>query len=546
MAVPLSLVGTFGGMYLCGYSLDNLSLMALTISTGFVVDDAIVVLENITRYVEEGERPLAAAFRGAREIGFTVLSMTISLVSVFIPILLMGGLVGRLFREFAVTLTIAVTLSLIVSLSVTPMMCSRFLRSERAGDTGGSTGSASGPSTGWPACTIGACAGFSGTGDSSMLVTFATICLNVYLYTIVPKGLFPQQDVGRIVGAIQAEQDISSDGHARQDAGVRQHGDGRSRREQRGRLLRRHGQSHEHRAHVRRAQAVGERKISVDLVIQRLRGKLAHVPGATLFLQAVQDVRVGGRMSNAQYQYTLQSTDLNELNSFAPRMLAKLRTVEGLRDVATDQQNRGLQASLVIDRDTASRLGILPQLIDNTLYDAFGQRQVSNIYTPLNQYHVVLEVPPAYQQNPDALKSIYVKSSTGSQVPLSAFAHFSQGTTPLAVNHQGFFPAVTLSFNLAPGFALGDAVVNIQAAERQMNMPASIRASFQGTAQAFQASLASQPILILAAIITVYIVLGVLYESFIHPITILSTLPSAGWAPSSPSSSSAGISTSSR
>src|SRR5262250_505431 len=272
----------------------------------------------------------------------------------------------------------------------------------------------------------------------------------------------------------------------------------------------------------------GERKLPVDLVIQRLRGKLAHVPGATLFLQAVQDVRIGGRMGNSQYQYTLQSTDLNELNAFAPRMLAKLRTIEGLRDVSTDQQNRGLQASLVIDRDTASRLGILPQLIDDTLYDAFGQRQVSNIYTPLNQYHVILEVPPQYQQNPDALKSIYVKSSTGKQFPLSAFTHFAESTTPLAVNHQGFFPAVTLSFNLAPGVALGDAVANIQAAERQMNMPPSILASFQGTAQAFQASLASQPILILAALVTVYIVLGVLYESFIHPITILSTLPSAG------------------
>jgi multidrug efflux pump len=272
----------------------------------------------------------------------------------------------------------------------------------------------------------------------------------------------------------------------------------------------------------------GQRKVPVDLVIQRLRAKLAHVPGATLFLQAVQDVRIGGRMSNAQYQYTMQSTDLNELNAFAPRMLAKFRTLDGLRDVATDQQNRGLQASLVIDRDTASRLGILPQLIDDTLYDAFGQRQVSNIYTPLNQYHVILEVSPQYQQNPDALKAIFVKGANGAQVPLSAITHFSAGTTPLAVNHQGFFPAVTLSFNLAPGMALGDAVTTIQAAERQMNMPASIRASFQGTAQAFQASLASQPILILAALVTVYIVLGVLYESFIHPITILSTLPSAG------------------
>ena len=528
VAVPLSLVGTFGGMYLFGYSLDNLSLMALTISTGFVVDDAIVVLENITRYIEEGQSPMAAAFRGAREIGFTVLSMTISLVSVFIPILLMGGLVGRLFREFAVTLTIAVVLSLLVSLSVTPMMCSRFLRPARDSGHGRLYRLAEGA--------FDAAAGLYDRTlrwvlrhrRFTMIVTMATVCLSVYLYTVVPKGLFPQQDVGRIVGAIQAEQDISS--VAMRDkmrefvttvmadpdvSNVVAFSGGAGNTTNTGRMF-------------VVLKPWGERKVPVDLVIQRLRGKLAHVPGATLFLQAVQDVRIGGRMSNAQYQYTLQSTDLAELNAFAPRMLAKLRTVEGLRDVSTDQQNRGLQASLVIDRDDASRLGILPKLLDDTLYDAFGQRQVSNIYTPLNQYHVILEVPPAYQQNPDALKSIYVKSSTGKQVPLSAITHFSQSTTPLAVNHQGFFPAVTLSFNLAPGMALGDAVANIQAAERQMNMPASIRASFQGTAQAFQASLSSQPILILAALVTVYIVLGVLYESFIHPITILSTLPSAG------------------
>jgi multidrug efflux pump len=528
VAVPLSLVGTFGGMYLFGYSLDNLSLMALTISTGFVVDDAIVVLENITRYVEEGESPLAAALRGAREIGFTVLSMTISLVAVFIPILLMGGLVGRLFREFAVTLTIAVTLSLLVSLSVTPMMCSLFLRPARATGHGRLYRMGERAFDALVRLYDRTLSWVLRHQRFTMVVTLATVCLNVYLYVIVPKGLFPQQDVGRIVGSIQAEQDISST--AMRDkmrefvntvmadpdvSNVVAFTGGGGNTTNTGRMF-------------VVLKPWGERKIPVDLVIQRLRGKLAHVPGATLFLQAVQDVRIGGRMSNAQYQYTLQSTDLSELNAFAPRMLAKLRTVEGLRDVATDQQNRGLQASLVIDRDTASRLGILPQLIDDTLYDAFGQRQVSNIYTPLNQYHVILEVPPAYQQNPDALKSIYVKSSTGKQVPLSAITHFSESTTPLAVNHQGFFPAVTLSFNLAPGVALGDAVASIQAAERQMNMPPSIRASFQGTAQAFQASLASQPILILAALVTVYIVLGVLYESFIHPVTILSTLPSAG------------------
>jgi multidrug efflux pump len=527
VAVPLSLVGTFAGMYLFGYSLDNLSLMAITIATGFVVDDAIVVLENITRYLEAGESTMAAAFRGAKEIGFTVLSMTVSLVAVFIPILLMGGLVGRLFREFAVTLTIAVAISLLVSLSVTPMMCSRLLRPTRASRHG-------------RLYRFGERA-FDGLFNLyertlgwvlrhqriTLLVTLATICLNFYLFAIVPKGLFPQQDVGRIVGSIQAEQDISFPAMqeklrtfvdiVRADPDVVTvvgftGGGGNTTNTGRMFIV---------------LKSWGERKLPVDLVIQRLRGKLSHVPGATLFLQAVQDVRIGGRQSNAQYQYTLQSTDLNELNAFAPRMLGKLRTLDTLRDVATDQQNRGLQAALTIDRDTASRLGILPQLIDDTLYDAFGQRQVSTLFAPLNQYHVILEVAPAFQQNPDALKAIFVKSSTG-QVPLSAITRFAPSTTPLAVNHQGFFPAVTLSFNLAPGVALGDAVTSIQAAERQMNMPASVRASFQGTAQAFQASLANQPILILAALLTVYIVLGVLYESFIHPITILSTLPSAG------------------
>jgi multidrug efflux pump len=527
VAVPLSLVGTFGGMYLFGYSLDNLSLMALTVATGFVVDDAIVVLENITRYLEAGDSPMAAAFRGAKEIGFTVLSMTVSLVAVFIPILLMGGLVGRLFREFAVTLSIAVALSLLISLSVTPMMCSRFLRSARA--------SGHGRLYRFGERAFDAVFNLYDRTLSwvlrhqrlTLLVTLGTIGLNFYLFAIVPKGLFPQQDVGRIVGSIQAEQDISFPAMqeklrtfvdiVRADPDVVSvvgftGGGGNTTNTGRMFIV---------------LKSWGERKLPVDLVIQRLRGKLSHVPGATLFLQAVQDVRIGGRQSNAQYQYTLQSSDLTELNAFAPRMLGKLRTLDTLRDVATDQQNRGLQAALTIDRDTASRLGILPQLIDDTLYDAFGQRQVSTLFAPLNQYHVILEVAPPFQQNPDALKEVYVKSPTG-QVPLSAITRFAASTTPLAVNHQGFFPAVTLSFNLAPGMALGEAVTSIQAAERQMNMPASIRASFQGTAQAFQASLANQPVLILAALLTVYIVLGVLYESFIHPITILSTLPSAG------------------
>ena len=528
VAVPLSLLGTLGGMYLFGYSLNNLSLMALTISTGFVVDDAIVVLENITRYVEAGESRLAATLRGAREIGFTVLSMSISLVAVFIPILLMGGIVGRLFREFAVTLSLAILVSLLVSLTATPMMCAQFLTSTRETTHGrlyrfaervfDETVHFYERTLGW----------VLRHQPIVMVVLLATIAVNIYLFFVVPKGFFPQQDSGRIVGNIQAEQDISF----------------LAMREKMGEFARIVGadpavanvvvftggnQNTTNTARMFLAlKPLHERKISADQVIGRLRPKTAHVPGATLFLQSVQDLRIGGRPTSTQYQYTLQSTNLAELNAFAPRMLAKLRELPGLRDVATDQQNRGLQAALVVDRDVAARLGIQAQAVDDTLYDAFGQRPVSTIYRPLNQYRVVLEVAPEFQQNPDALKALYVKSSTGQQVPLSAISRFAPSTTPLAVSHQGFFPSVTLSFNLAPGVALGDAVTTIQAAERQMNMPASIRASFQGTAQAFQAALANQPILILAALVAVYIVLGVLYESFIHPITILSTLPSAG------------------
>ena len=528
VAVPLSLLGTFGGMYLIGYSLDNLSLMALTIAVGFVVDDAIVVLENITRYLEEGMAPIPAALRGAREIGFTVMSMSTSLVAVFIPILFMAGLVGRLFREFAVVLTLAIGVSLFVSLSVTPMMCSRLLRSshevthgrlyrltERAFD--------------------GVLAFYGVTLRWALrhwIVTLAiavlTVVVNVALFIQVPKGFFPQQDTGRLVGNIQADQDISFP--AMRDK-MREYVDivrtdpavsdvvaftgGNLNTTNTGRMF-------------VALKPLNARQLSADKVIERLRGRTARVPGANLFLQAVQDLRIGGRGSNAQFQYTLQSTELAELNAFAPQMLARLRGVEGLRDVATDQQNRGLQAALTIDRDSASRMGILPRVIDDTLYDAFGQRQVSTIYKALNQYFVVLEVAPAFQQSPDALKGVYVRSSAGGQVPLAAITKFAPSTTPLAVNHQSFFPSVTLSFNLAPGVALSDAVTRIQALEREMRMPASIRASFQGTAQAFQASLSTQPILILTALISVYIVLGVLYESLVHPITILSTLPSAG------------------
>jgi multidrug efflux pump len=493
-----------------------------------VVDDAIVVLENITRYIEAGESPLAAALRGASEIGFTVLSMSTSLVAVFIPILLMGGLVGRLFREFAVTLTLAVGVSLLVSLSTTPMMCAILLRSH--GET--RHGRAYRLSE----------RGFNGLlrfyektlgwvlrhPRFTLAVTLATIGVNIYLFVIVPKGFFPQQDVGRIVGNIQAEQDISFPAMRRKmtdfantvktdpavDSAVVFTG-GTGNTTNTGRMF----------VQLKPREETGA---TVDDVINRLRGKLAHVPGATLYLQAVQDLRIGGRQSNAQYQYTLQSQDLAALNAFAPKMLAKLRSLPELRDVSSDQQNRGLQASLVIDRDTAGRLGLQAQKIDDTLYDAFGQRQVSTIFTQLNQYHVVLEVAPKFQESPDALKMLYTKSATGASVPVSAFTHFEPSNTSLAVSHQGQFPAVTLSFNLAPRVALGDAVTAIQAAERQLAIPSSIQATFAGTAQAFQASLANQPILILAALIAVYIVLGVLYESYVHPITILSTLPSAG------------------
>jgi len=528
VAVPLSLLGTVAGMYLCGYSLDNLSLMALTISTGFVVDDAIVVLENITRYVEAGQSRLSAALRGAREIGFTVLSMSISLVAVFIPILLMGGIVGRLFREFAVTLSMAILVSLLVSLSTTPMMCAQFLHSNRERGHGRLYRLAERVFDGLLHFYERTLRWVLRHQLTVLTVLLATIALNIYLFMLVPKGFFPQQDSGRIFGNIQAEQDISfyamrekmgafariiATDPAVSDVVVFTGGNQNTTNTARGFIS---------------LKPLAERKVSSDQVIARLRPKTSGIPGATLFLQSVQDLRIGGRLSNAQYQYTLQSSDLAELNAFAPRMLAKFRELPALRDVATDQQNRGLQAVLVIDRDAASRLGIQAQAIDETLYSAFGQRQVSTIYTQLNQYYVVLEVLPEYQQSPDALKSVYVKSANGQQVPLSVISHFAPSTTPLAVNHQGFFPAITLSFNLAPGVALGEAVAAVQAAERQMNMPASIQASFQGTAQAFQASLATQPILILAALVAVYIVLGVLYESLIHPITILSTLPSAG------------------
>jgi multidrug efflux pump len=528
VAVPVSLISTFGVMYLLGYSLDNLSLMALTIATGFVVDDAIVVLENVSRYREQGMAPLQAALRGAREITFTVLSMTLSLVAVFVPILFMGGMMGRLFREFAVTLSVAILVSLIVSLTTTPMMCARVLKPEH-GRTHGRwyrlseqmfEGMRSGyaHSLGW----------VLRHPRGMLALTLATMAFSVYLYTIVPKGFFPQQDTGRMFGNIQAAQDISfqamrqklteivdivkSDPAVDTVTGFSGGGSGNSNT---GRMF-------------IGLKPLHERQLSVDQVIARLRPKLAQVPGAPTVLQAIQDLRIGGRASSAQYQYTLQSVDLAELNTWAPKVERQLRTLKEIADVNSDQQDKGQQSLVVFDRLTASRLGVSPQLIDDTLYDAFGQRQVSILYTPLNQYHVVMEVAPQYWQNPSTLQEIYVRSRSGMQVPLSAVARFEPTNTLLLVNHQGQFPGVTLSFNIAPGASLGGAVQAIEQSMREIGLPAGVQGSFQGAAKAFQASLENQPLLILAALVTVYIVLGILYESYIHPVTILSTLPSAG------------------
>ncbi|PYT51312.1 MAG: multidrug transporter subunit MdtC [Acidobacteria bacterium] len=526
VAVPLSLIGTFGVMYLCHYSLDNLSLMALTISTGFVVDDAIVVIENITRHMENGMKPFEATMKGASEIGFTVLSMSTSLVAVFIPILLMGGIVGRLFREFAVVLSVAIGVSLLISLTTTPMMCARFLRHE------------TGRHNRVYRFSENIFNRLLRTYDFSLrwvlrhqflilLLTFGTVCLNIYLFVQTPKGFFPQQDTGRFSGMIQGDQDLSFTAMSEkmrqftdivmQDPAVDTvtaftgGGSGGSTARMFGQL-----------------KSLSERKLSVDQVIARIRSKSAKIPGAALYLQAVQDLSVGGRFGGAQYQYTLQGDNLNDLTRWAPILQQRLSRIPELRDVNSDQQLHGLQSSIVIDRDTAARLGVAVQDIDNTLGDAFGQRQVSNIYKGLNQYHVVMEVMPAAQQSPEALKSIYVPSKPGKLVPLSAFAHYEPSSTALSVNHQGVFPAITLSFNLAPGASLGPAVDHIEQARREIGVPSTVHATFQGTAQAFQDSLSNQPVLILTALAAVYIVLGILYESYIHPITILSTIPSAG------------------
>jgi multidrug efflux pump len=585
VAVPVSLVGTFGAMYLLGYSLDNLSLMALTVATGFVVDDAIVVLENISRHIEAGMSRVQAAIRGAAEVGFTVLSMSTSLIAVFIPILLMGGIIGRMFREFAVTLSVAILVSLAVSLATTPMMCATLLRTparERHGRLYRTS----------ERMFAAALRGYEHSlafalrhPRAILLVFFVTIGLNVYLFTVIPKGFFPQQDTGRLTGSIQADQSISFQLMRQKlvqfisiiqkdpaiDTVVGFTGGGQTNS---GFVF-------------ASLKPLSERRISADQVIARLRRELAQVPGATLFLQAVQDIRVGGRQANAQYQYTLHADNLAELYEWAPKILAALQQTPQLVDVNSDQQNKGLETDLVIDRDTAARLGLSASQIDNALYDAFGQRQVSTIYNPRNQYHVIMEVAPRFWQSPDSLKDVYVSTSGGSvggvqatnavagtvrssaqtpavatvaadaarnqalnaigntgrgavstgaavstsqerMVPLSAFTHFGPGNTPLAVNHDGLFVATTVSFNLAPGASLSDAVSAVATAMNRIGVPASIHGSFQGTARAFQQSLANEPYLILAALIAVYVVLGILYESFVHPLTILSTLPSAG------------------
>jgi len=525
VAVPVSLIGTFGVMYLAGYSLDNLSLMALTISTGFVVDDAIVVTENIMRHLEKGLSPMEAALLGSKQIGFTVLSISLSLVAVFIPILLMGGIVGRLFREFAVTLAVAILVSMVISLTTTPMMCALILKPEKKqhGRIYRFTENIFDRMLAAYEYTL---TGVLRHPALTILVLFLTVGLNIFLFIQIPKGFFPQQDTGRIMGSIVADQDTSFDAmnHRLQqmnkivlaEPGVLSiasfTGGG--------------GGLNTARMFIT-LKPVGQRQ-SADLIIQDLRPKLARIPGATLYLQSAQDLTIGGRQGNALYQYTLQSDEFSDVNEWGPKLLDQLKKIPILTDVNSDQQNLGLQSELEYDRDTASRFGISSVLLDNTLYDAFGQRQVSTMYTALNQYHVVMEASPEYQLNPDGLRNIYVTSSAGQQVPLSALAHYASTTAPLTVNHQGPFSAVTLSFNLAPGASLGDAVDAINTAKQKINFPETVRGGFQGNAQAFQSSLANEPVLIGAALLAVYIVLGMLYESYIHPITIISALPPAG------------------
>jgi multidrug efflux pump len=530
VAVPLSLVGTFGVMELLGYSLDNLSLMALTISTGFVVDDAIVMIENIMRYIEEGETPLEAALKGSAQIGFTILSLTVSLIAVLIPLLFMGDIVGRLFREFAVTLSVTILVSAVVSLTLTPMMCAKLLRHKQESDRNRLYHASE--------RAFQAIIAFYGRTlqwvlrhqPATLVVAVATLAATIGLFLVIPKGFFPVQDTGVIMGISEASQAISFPAMAdRQQAvakvilkdpaveslssfiGV----DGTNTTINSGRIQ-------------INLKPLEDRGASASDVIRRLQPQLAGVAGITLFMQPVQDLSVEDRVSRTEFQYSLEDADAGELATWVPRFLARLQALPMLRDVASDQQILGLQTRLEMDRKTASRLGITPQMLDDTLYDAFGQRQISIMFTQLNQYRVVLEIDPAFQTDPGRLKDVFVRSASGGAVPLSAFTRAETSNTPLSINHQGQFPVVTASFNLAPGASLGDAVDAIDQVKKDLGMPASVQGSFQGTAQAFRASLANEPILILAAVITVYLVLGVLYESYIHPITILSTLPSAG------------------
>ena len=531
VAVPLSLVGTLGVMYLLGYSLNNLTLMALTISTGFVVDDAIVMIENVFRYIEQGEQPLQAALRGAEQIGFTIISLTISLIAGLIPLLFMGDIVGRLFREFAVTLSVTILVSACVSLTLTPMMCSRLLKAKadekRHGRFFEATERVYDRIVKFYGRTLQTILKHQ---TATLFVAVGTLVFTILLYIIVPKGFFPVQDTGVIQGITDAAQNISFTAMAERQQALAQvilkdpaveslssfiGVDGINATLNSGRIL-------------INLKPLEERKISASDVIRRLQPGLAQVEGITLNMQPVQDLTVEDRVSRTPYQYTLEDANADELNQWTTTLVAKMQTLPQLRDVATDQQTHGAQATLTIDRVTASRLGITPAAIDNALYDAFGQRQISTLFTQLNQYHVILETLPDFQRNPSKLNDVYVLSTSGGAVPLSAFSHFESGVAPLAINHQGQFPAVTISFNLAPSAALGEATKAIEAAQKELNMPLSVQASFQGTAKAFIASLANEPWLILAAIITVYIILGVLYESYIHPITILSTLPSAG------------------
>jgi hydrophobe/amphiphile efflux-1 (HAE1) family protein len=533
VAVPLSLVATFGVMYLAGYTIDNLSLMALTVATGFVVDDAIVVIENITRYLEMGMQPYEAAMKGSKEIGFTVLSMSTSLIAVFTPILLMGGIVGKLFREFAVVLSVAIAVSLLVSLTTTPMLCARFLKARDESRYGRIYRFSENVFQRLHYEYNSALRWVLRHQWLTLGVAVGAAVLNVYLFIIVPKGFFPQQDTGRLGGRTMAAQDISFEAMEVKQRQLAQltlndpaietvtafvGGGGPG------------GGSNNTGNMFISLKPLKNRpgRVSADQVVNRLRGKLTSVPGATLFLQAQQDIQVGGRGSASQYQYTLSDENLSELNTWAPQLQARMAKMPELTGVSTDQQDQGLATNLVIDRDTASRLGITASMIDAVLYDAFGQREVSTMYTALNQYFVVMEVDPKYQGSPDSLDGIFIKSASGAMVPLSAIAHYENRRTSLAVNHQGQYPAVTLSFNLAPNVALGDAVTALEKVQAEMGMPSGVHASFQGTAQAFQDSLRNEPYLILAAVVAVYIVLGILYESLIHPLTILSTLPPAG------------------